>query len=165
MTETESNAAVVPEGFALIRVDEHPELAEAAAKWYSEKWDIPVDAYRESISQSLAGRGVFPRWYLVLDRGGGIAAGAGLIDNDFHDRPDLSPNVCAVYTEPPHRRRGLARALLGRIRADAAERGVERLYLVTDHTGFYERCGWRYLCDVRDDCGTTSRMYTAPARL
>lgn len=23
----------------------------------------------------------------------------GVIENDFHDRKDLTPNVCAVYTE------------------------------------------------------------------
>lgn len=36
-----------------------------------------------------------------------IVAGMGLIENDFHDKKDLSPNVCAVYTEEEHRCQGI----------------------------------------------------------
>ena len=40
------------------------------------------------------------------------------------------------------------------------ERGVSPLYLLTDHTGFYERYGWEYLCDVQgNDEDHLSRMY------
>lgn len=34
---------------------------------------------------------------------------------------------------------------------DMAAQGVPTLYLLTDHTGFYERYGWEYLCPVRGD--------------
>ena len=33
--------------------------------------------------------------------------GMGVIENDFHDRKDLMPNVCAVYTEEAYRGRGI----------------------------------------------------------
>lgn len=32
----------------------------------------------------------------------------GSIENDFHDRKDLTPNICAVYTEEAYRGRGIA---------------------------------------------------------
>ena len=32
-------------------------------------------------------------WYLCLD-GNRIVGGMGVIENDFHDRKDLCPNVC-----------------------------------------------------------------------
>ncbi len=35
--------------------------------------------------------------------GGQIIGGIGVIENDFHDRKDLAPNVCAVYTEEDRR--------------------------------------------------------------
>ena len=41
--------------------------------------------------------------------------------------------------------------ILSAIRADMAGLGVERLYLVTDHVGFYERYGWNFLCMVQPD--------------
>lgn len=63
--------------------------------------------------------------------------------------------------EPPYREKGLARALLDAIRADMGELGEERLYLVTDHKGFYESCGWEFLALVSDLEGRPERMYTA----
>lgn len=89
------------------------------------------------------------------------AAGAGVIENDFHDRPDLRPNLCALYVEPLYRGRGLAHSLLDAIRADMGELGEERLYLVTDHTDFYEKCGWEFLTLVNDLEGRSERMYAA----
>ena len=41
-------------------------------------------------------------WYLCLDSEC-IVGGLGVIENDFHDRKDLKPNVCAVYTEKEYR--------------------------------------------------------------
>ena len=31
------------------------------------------------------------------------------------------------------------------------EKGVSPLYLITDHTCFYERYGWEFLCMVQGD--------------
>ena len=69
----------------------------------------------------------------------------------FHDRKDLTPNVCAVYTEEEHRKKGLAGKLLNKVVDDMANKGVATLYLVTDHIGFYERYGWEFVCMVQGD--------------
>lgn len=112
------------------------------------------------MKECLAGKAAVPQWYLLM-KGESIVAGAGVIENDFHDRPDLRPNLCAVFVEPPFRGRGLARTLLNAIRKDMGELGEERLYLVTDHVDFYERCGWAFFTTVTDSEGRQSRMYTA----
>ena len=84
----------------------------------------------------------------------------GVIENDFHDRKDLTPNVCAVYTESDFRRRGIAGALLQFVCRDMHEKGIDTLYLLTDHTGFYERCGWEFFCMAQGDGEESlSRMY------
>lgn len=120
---------------------------------------MPLEDYRESMAAMAPGHPV-PQWYLLLD-GETIAGGAGVIENDFHDRPDLAPNLCALFVEPEFRGRGLARALLDAVRADLAGMGVETLYLVTDHTEFYERCGWQFVGWVHDTDGVPERMYAA----
>ena len=74
-----------------------------------------------------------------------------MIDNDFHDRKDLTPNVCAVYTEEAYRGRGIAGRLLRLVVEDMRSKGVSPLYLVTDHIGFYERYGWQFLCMAQGD--------------
>ena len=100
-----------------------------------------------------------PQWYLVLESSR-IIGGMGVIENDFHDRKDLTPNVCAVYTEPDRRCRGIAGALLQFVCRDMHEKGIDTLYLLTDHTGFYERYGWNFFCMAQGDGEEVlSRMY------
>jgi Acetyltransferase (GNAT) family./Domain of unknown function (DUF1814). len=144
------------------RLAEHPGMTDEAAAWFSEKWDIPEEAYRESMQESAQAGGDVPQWYIVRadnDPTGPIIAGCGIIENDFHDRPDLAPNLCALYVEEDHRHCGLARHLLNHARAEAAAMGHEHLYLVTDLVGFYEKCDWEYLGDVNELEGGTIRLY------
>ena len=37
--------------------------------------------------------------------------------------------------------------------------GYKRLYLVTDLTGFYEKCGWEYLGDAHELEAGAIRLY------
>ena len=145
-------------GWELVRVSERPELAPDAAQWFHEKWGIPLEAYRESMTQSIAQPDGVPFWLLALDAGR-IVGGLGVIDNDFHKRPDLTPNLCAVYVDPAYRRRGLARALLDAACARLAGLGITDAYLITTHTAFYERCGWTFLGMVEENDGGMARMY------
>lgn len=145
--------------FDIIRITERPELKTAAAEWFHEKWGIPYEAYLESMEEAMSGKGAVPQWYLAL-YGDRIAAGMGVIANDFHDRTDLTPNVCAVFTEPDFRCQGLAGRLLGFVADDMKSGGIDALYLLTSHDSFYERYGWEYLCQVtQEGDGEPSRMY------
>ena len=117
-----------------------PEQMEAAARWFHAKWRVPEEAYLACIRAYL-NRETEYGWYLCLD-GDRIVGGLGVIENDFHDRRDLTPNVCAVYTEAAYRRQGIAGRLLNMAVEAMRNKGISPLYLVTDHTGFYERYGW-----------------------
>ena len=128
---------------------DRPALKERAAAWFHEKWGVPTRAYLDCMTACLNGETDY-NWYLCLC-GGQIVGGLGVIENDFHDRRDLAPNVCAVYTEEAHRGQGIAGRLLHMAVEDMRARGISPLYLVTDHTGFYERYGWDFLCMVQGD--------------
>ena len=144
--------------YEYITLREKPGLKNDAAEWFHSKWGVPEEAYLERIEDYLKNKTEYG-WYLCLC-GEKIVGGLGIIENDFHDRKDLSPNVCAVYTEEEHRGRGIAGRLLGIAVADMKSKGVTPLYLVTDHTGFYERYGWEFLCMVQGDGETEpARMY------
>ena len=78
----------------------------------------------------------------------------------FHDRKDLKPNVCAVYTEKEYRCQGIAGQLLDIVVKDMKSKGITPIYLITDHVSFYERYGWEFLCMVQGDDGPDmTRMY------
>ena len=126
-----------------------PGLEDAAAEWFSGKWSVPKEAYLEWMDAYLSGETEYG-WYLCLC-GDRIVGGMGVIENDFHDRKDLAPNVCAVYTEPEHRGKGIAGRLLDMTVEDQRSKGISPVYLVTDHTGFYERYGWEFFCMAQGD--------------
>lgn len=145
-------------GYRFIELRECPCLKDKAAAWFHEKWGVPENAYLECMDACLAGDSPYG-WYLCLS-GETIAGGLGIIENDFHDRKDLAPNVCAVYTEKDHRGKGIAGRLLTMAVEDMRTKGFSPLYLLTDHTGFYERYGWEFLCMAQSDGeAEPSRMY------
>ena len=137
------------ENYKFITLREKPEIMEIAASWFHSKWHVPKEAYLECMEAYLKKETEYG-WYLCLD-GDKIVAGMGVIENDFHDRKDLTPNVCAVYTEEMYRSKGIAGKLLNMVVEDCKSKGISPLYLITDHTSFYERYGWEILCMVQGD--------------
>ena len=137
------------EKYQYITLREKPELMDKAAAWFNNKWGVPKEAYLECMEAYLKQETELD-WFLCLD-GERIVGGLGVIENDFHDRPDLTPNVCAVYTEESHRCQGIAGNLLNMAMEDLRAKGISPAYLVTDHTGFYERYDWEFLCMVQGD--------------
>jgi GNAT superfamily N-acetyltransferase len=135
--------------YTYITLRQRPELKETAANWFHERWGIPARAYLECMTDYIDRR-TENGWYLCM-LGDRIVGGLGVIENDFHDRKDLSPNVCAVYTDEAYRGQGIAGRLLDLVVGDMKEKGISPLYLVTDHTGFYERYGWEFYCMAQGD--------------
>ena len=145
--------------YDIVRLCDRPELKDELAQWFHGHWGVPLAAYRASMADCLRGARPVPQWYAALEQGR-IIGGMGVIENDFHDRKDLAPNVCAVYVEEDRRGHGIAEALLAYVCEDMRQRGIPTLYLITDHTSLYERYGWRFLCMVRSEGeGRPTRMY------
>lgn len=154
----EKNMEEVMCQYTYLNLRERPQLMENGAEWFHSKWGVPKEAYLACMEAYLKKETEYG-WYLCLD-GNRIIGGLGVIENDFHDRKDLTPNVCAVYTEKEYRRKGIAGQLLKMVAADMKAKGIIPLYLITGHTGFYERYGWEFLCMVQgNDEEAMSRMY------
>lgn len=148
----------------LIKLRENSSLKDKAAQWFSQKWNISFEEYMESITQCIEKKSGVPQWYVILNDSQDIIAGVGIIQNDFHNRKDLSPNLCALFVEQSYRNHGIARQILDFVRKDMYSLGIEKLYLVTDHTEFYEKCGWSFLTMVHDMEGIMERMYMAETK-
>ena len=146
--------------YKIVNIRDNIELILKSAEWFHQKWGVPKDAYLDSMNESLNNKEfAIPQWYVVLDDKE-IVAGLGVIENDFHNRKDLSPNVCAVYVEKKYRKIGIAGNILKYACDDFYANGTDTLYLITDHTSFYERYGWEFLCLVQGDGEDhMSRMY------
>lgn len=144
--------------FDYITLRERAELKNSAAEWFHCKWGVPTEAYLECMEAYLKKETEYG-WYLCMNDDK-IVGGMGVIENDFHDRKDLTPNVCAVYTEKDYRCKGIAGHLLNMVVDDMKSKGITPIYLITDHTDFYERYGWEFLCMVQGDGEPNmTRMY------
>ena len=161
----------------ILKLREHSELASEAAEWFHSKWDIPVEEYAGSIQECLTGKSIVPQWYVAVENQQ-IIGGIGVIENDFHNRKDLTPNVCAVYVEENYRCQGIAGKLLEYVCEDMRSFGLETLYPVSyTHLwsapaggGKIRRCGqtapanlrWRMLTAGRTSIPDSSVCPCAP---
>ena len=96
--------------YQYITLRQKPEWMLSAAEWFHNKWGVPTEAYLECMEAYLQKKTEYG-WYLCLNDNQ-IVGGLGVIENDFHDRKDLTPNVCAVYTEEQYRKQQIAGNLL-----------------------------------------------------
>ena len=142
--------------YKYIDLIDYPNLKDDAAAWFSSCWGIPKEAYLECMDDYLNGVTKYG-WYLCLDNEK-IVGGLGVIKNDFHDRLDLYPNICAVYVLEEYRNNGIAGRLLNMAVDEMKKKGISPIYLVTDHIGFYEKYGFEFYTMVKSEDGE-SRLY------
>ena len=142
--------------YKYIDLKKYPNLLDEAASWFSSCWGIPKEAYLECMQDYLNDITNYG-WYLCLDDNK-IIGGLGVIKNDFHNRVDLYPNICAVYVNEKYRNNGIAGKLLNLAVEEMKKKGVSPIYLVTDHVGFYERYGFEFYTFVKQEDGE-SRLY------
>ena len=144
--------------YKYLDLKEEAQLKEELASWLSDKWGVPTDTYLECMSEYLEDKCPYG-WYLCKD-GNKIIGGLGVIENDFHARKDLKPNVCALYVLEEYRNQGIAGNLLNLVVKDMKNKGISPLYLLTDHIGFYEKYDWKFLCMAKNDYeDNESRIY------
>lgn len=143
----------------IISIRDNPEYIDRAVEYFSAKWAIPRAVYQDCISNSITTESPLPRWYLLINHPGMIIGSYGLIMNDFISRQDLWPWLCALYVEESFRGHAFGAKMLAHGRCEANRLGFNKLYLSTDHIGYYEKYVWRYIGDGYDTSGEPSRIY------
>ena len=141
-----------------INIKSEPEWLEKAAEYFSSRFNIDKQLYLDSMNDSIATSNPIPRWYLLVS-GTEIIGGFGLINNDFMVRTDLTPWLCALFVEPAHRGKGHGGEILDYACSEAKCLGFSKLYLNTDHIGYYEKYGWQYMGDFAHASGENARVY------
>ena len=146
----------------IIGVRENPDFIDRAADYFNAKWKIDRKLYHESMTDCIATEKPYPRWYLML-RDGRTVGCCGIIENDFMVSDEFSPWMCGLYVEKEERGKSLGGRLLNHARMEAFSLGLKKLYLNTDHIGYYEKYGWRYIGDHDHKSGEKARVYEADA--
>lgn len=143
----------------IISVRENPEYKQTAIEYLQNSWpEISAVMYDDCITHSLTAKNSLPQWYL-LEKEGEIIGCAGLITNDFISRGDLYPWVCAIYIDENHRGNNYSALLIDKAKDDTRKFGFDNLYLCTDHVGFYEKQGFKYIGQGYHPWEEESRIY------
>jgi N-acetylglutamate synthase-like GNAT family acetyltransferase len=143
----------------IISIRENPEYKSRAISYFQQKWKSvwPI-IYEDCINHCSGASSPLPQWYLLVNEDELIGC-AGLITNDFISRMDLYPWVCAIYIEEKHRGHNYGASLVDKAKADTKSAGFARLYLSTDHIGYYEKMGFEYMGQGYHPWGEESRIY------
>lgn len=146
----------------IISIKKQPEYASIAIKYFQEKWASKdsLKVYEDCINNCITSNSPLPQWYLLLNNDE-IVGCAGLITNDFISRMDLYPWMCALYVEEKYRGNSYGSILLDEAKKDALDAGFARLYLCTDHIGYYEHYDFNYIGIGYHPWGDESRIYAA----
>ncbi|MNK01352.1 acetyltransferase [compost metagenome] len=143
----------------IISVRENPEYKQTAIEYLQKSWpEISAVMYDDCITHSLTAKNSLPQWYL-LEKEDEIIGCAGLITNDFISRGDLYPWVCAIYIDENHRGNNYSALLIEKAKEDTQKFGFDNLYLCTDHVGFYEKQGFKYIGQGYHPWEEESRIY------
>ena len=127
----------------IISVREQPEYLERAVDYFAEKF-LERRLYADCIAHSITTASPLPRWYMLIKKDSIIGC-YGLITNDFISRQDLYPWFSALYIEESERGQQLGALLLEHGCKEAGRLGFKKLYIATDHIGYYEKYGWTYI--------------------
>lgn len=143
----------------IISVRKNPEYKDEAISYFQKSWpDVLPIIYEDSISHSITARNVLPQWYLLKREDNTIGC-AGLITNDFISRGDLYPWINALFIDEKHRGNAYGSILIEEAKIDAKKGGFEYLYLCTEHVGYYEKYGFKYIGNGYHPWGGESRIY------
>ncbi len=153
-------------GMEVVSLRARPDLLETFIRWFQQKWADQNSkmVYRDCMEHCVGSPSPLPQWYLLREEER-ILGGAGLIINDFISRGDLWPWLCALYIERDARGRGLGGRMIEHLCREAANLGFDRLYLCTDHVGYYERYGFSHMGTGYHPWGESSRIYERELQL
>lgn len=143
----------------IISIRKNKNYRDKAISYLQQAWpEVSPIIYENCIVNCLEAEQALPQWYLLL-KDGEIIGCAGLVTNDFISRMDLYPWLCAVFIDERYRGNAYGELLINQAKEDAKTFGFKYLNLCTDHVGYYEKYGFRYLGQGYHPWEEESRIY------
>lgn len=117
-------------------------------------WFLADLLEREKFQETVGGGELF-----IMADGDRLAAFATLSQKDCINDDSLFPWVGFVFTAPEYRGHRYSGELIDYACNKAKNQGYDKVYIATDHIGFYEKYGFIYMENRIDIYGEDSRTY------
>ncbi len=91
--------------------------------------------------------------------GGKVVGMASLLKTDYYPLPEITPWVSSIFVTEAYRGQRISNMLIDFANDYAKQLGFSRTYIPSEHTGLYEKYGYRYLRDIVNYGGGTDRLY------
>lgn len=152
-----TNSSLLPE-YEIRSIKDCPERSEEFKAYLSKAWSPVSNTAIAQMNKSLATPNALPLTFLLMhnDR---IMGFYQLIEQESLVQKDLSPWIAPLFIDESLRERGLGAALLLHARRTAGRIGYSKVFLTTDHIGYYEKHGFREIGLSTFEWGRPSKIY------
>lgn len=117
-------------------------------------WFLADLLEREKFQETVGGGELF-----IMADGDRLAAFATLANKDCINDDSLFPWVGFVFTAPEYRGHRYSGEVIDYACSKAKNQGYNKVYIATDHIGFYEKYGFTYIENRIDIYGEDGRIY------
>lgn len=140
---------------------DHPKHFQTVCTWVWEEWWRSEGSTMEDMvyfTRHCLEKEEIPMTFVGLLEGKPVAT-ASLWRSDPFSRQDLTPWLAAMYVIPERRGRGIGTLMQHHVIGEARRLEYLSIYLMTDHTGYYEKAGWSFLETAPLLNGKKTRLY------
>lgn len=146
----------------IVSIAGSPALCESVKEYCKEKWEKIYGCFAECADKSVTAA-LLPQTWAALGAEDEILGFYQLSEHDLITRKDeFTPFITSLYVDRNMRGGfGMGKMLLDHARYEAAKLGFDKLYLTTDHIGYYEKYGFREIGLDLYDWGRPTKLYEA----
>ena len=123
------------ENCSWLEVKDH--VAKTIREWKFEDWETP---------------------FAALDNDH-IVGMATIMKSDYYPLPEIFPWISTIFVSEEYRSRRFSGKLIDFANRYAKKAGFDRTYIPSEHTGLYEKYGYRYVKDIVNYGNGIDRLY------
>lgn len=143
-------------------VKNNPALCENVKLYCLKNWNKIYKSFAQDADKSAVADNLPQTWVIAENNGERIFGFCQLIEHEeLIGSKDLSPFIASIYVDDEVRNYGCGEMLLNHAKYEAARLGYEKVYIATDHIGYYEKYGFREIGMDVYTWGRAAKVYEA----